>query len=99
MYYHIVMMRFSDKAGPEFHRRAEALCERIRSECEGLIHYDYGVNIADRGKGYDRVILSVFESGAAHDVYQVSPAHQELKAFMTPYFEDLVVCDSDVPRT
>ena len=96
MFYHIVMMRFNDRADAAFHRQVEAYSERIRRECRGLLHYDYGLNIAARAKGYDRAILSVFESSAAHEVYQVSALHQEMKTFMTPYFEDLVVCDTDV---
>ena len=97
MFCHIVMMRLSNKAGPEFHAQVEAFAGRVRRESAGLIHYDYGVNVAGRGKGYDRVVLSIFESSAAHDAYQVSPVHQEMKAFMTPYIEDLVVCDTDLP--
>ena len=97
MFYHIVMMRFNDKAGPEFHTQVEALAGRVRRECAGLIHYDYGINVAARGKGYEHVVLSIFESSAEHDVYQRSPVHQEMKAFMTPYFEDLVVCDTGLP--
>ena len=97
MFYHIVMMRFNDKAGQDFHRRVEAFSDRIRAETAGLIHYDYGLNVAGRARGYDRVIISVFDSSAAHDAYQVSPAHQEMKAYMTPYFDDLVACDTDVP--
>jgi hypothetical protein len=98
MFYHIVMMRFTDTAGAEFHRQVEAYAGRIRRDCGGLIHYDYGMNVASRGKGFDRVILAVFESSAAHDRYQVSPAHQDMKAYMTPFIGDLVVCDSDVPQ-
>ena len=96
MFYHIVMMRLNDKAGPEFHAQVEALAGHVRRECSALIHYDYGINVAARGKGYEHVVLSIFESSAAHDAYQVSPVHQEMKAFMTPYIEDLVVCDTDL---
>ena len=97
MFYHIVMMRLNGKAGAEFHAQAEAFAARVRRESAGLVHYGYGVNVAGRGKGYDHVVLSIFESSAAHDLYQVSPAHQGMKAFMTPYIEDLIVCDTDLP--
>lgn len=97
MFYHVVMMRFSAGADAAFHRRVEEFAERVRRECAGLLHYDYGRNVAERGKGYERVVLSVFESSPAHDAYQVSPVHQEMKAFMLPFIEDLVVCDADVP--
>jgi quinol monooxygenase YgiN len=97
MFYHIVMMRLSERADAAFHARVEAYAERVRRECRGLLHYDYGSNLADRGGGYDRAMLSVFESSSAHDAYQVSPVHQEMKAYMTPFIADLVVCDSDCP--
>mgnify|MGYP000096828468 CR=1 FL=1 len=98
MFYHVVMMRFTEAADAEFHRQVEEFAGRIRRECGGLIHYDYGTNVASRGKGFDRVVLAVLESSAAHDRYQVSEAHQAMKAYMTPFISDLVVCDADVPR-
>lgn len=97
MFCHLVMMRLNGKAGAEFHAQVEAFAGRVRRESAGLVHYGYGVNVAGRGKGYDHVVLSIFESSAAHDIYQASPAHQAMKAFMTPYIEDLVVCDTDLP--
>jgi hypothetical protein len=98
MFYHVVMMRYSDRADAGFHRRVRAYADRIRGECGGIVHYDYGANVADRGKGYDWVIAGVFESSAAHDAYQASAPHQEMKAFMMPCIADLVVCDLDVPQ-
>ena len=97
MFYHIVMMRLTDRADAGFHARVEAYSDRVRRECVGLLHYEYGINVADRGKGYERAVLSVFESREAHDAYQVSAVHQEMKAYMTPYIADLAVCDSDFP--
>ena len=98
MFYHIVMMRFTAEADAEFHRQVETFSQRIRQECDGILHYDYCRNIAERGKSYEHVIISVFESGAAHDRYQVSSPHQAMKAYMTPFILDLVVCDNDLPH-
>lgn len=98
MFYHLVMMRYTDRADAEFHRRVEGYAERVRRECGGLVRYDYGANIASRGKGYDWVVAGVFDSSAAHDAYQESPPHQAMKAFMMPFIADLVVCDVDVPQ-
>lgn len=98
MFYHVVMMRYTPAADAEFHRRVEGYVERVRHECGGLVRYDYGANVASRAKGYDWVVAGVFESSAAHDAYQVSPPHQEMKAYMMPFIADLVVCDMDVPR-
>lgn len=98
MFYHLVMMRYTDKADAEFHRRVEGFARRVRAECGGIVHYDYGANVASRAKGYDWVVAGVFESSAVHDAYQVSPPHQEMKAYMMPFIADLVVCDMDLPQ-
>lgn len=97
MFHHIVMMRLAAHADAAFHARVEDYARRIRSECAGLVRFEYVSNLADRAQGYGHAVLGAFASSAAHDAYQVSPAHQELKAFVAPYVEDLVVCDADVP--
>ncbi len=98
MFYHVVMMELSGGAGTEFQQDVERYVLRIREECSGVLQYEYCLNVASRGKSYSHVVLSVFESSEAHDRYQVSPAHQELKALVTPFIVDLVVFDSDVPN-
>ncbi len=98
MFYHIVMLRFDDQAGPDFHARVADYAARVRRECAGVIRYDYGVNAAARGKGCSHAVLSLFESSAAHDAYQASPAHQEMKAFMMPRIAEIVACDAEPPE-
>ena len=61
MLFHVVMMRFNDRGWPEFHAQVEAFARRVRRECAGLVQYDYGINVAARGKGYERVVLSIFK--------------------------------------
>ena len=97
MFYHIVMMRLGAAADAAFHREVEAFCGRFRREAEGVVSYNYGRNLADRAKGYDWAVIGQFASSAAHDAYQVSPLHQEMKAYMMPLIEDLVVCDFETP--
>ncbi|MFY3955023.1 Dabb family protein [Achromobacter xylosoxidans] len=40
---------------------------------------------------------AAFTDAAAHDRYQVSPAHQEMKAYMADFIERLVVFDGEIP--
>lgn len=94
MFTHAVLMRLVDVDG-DFHARVAACVARVRREVAALISYHYGPNLADRGRGYDWVVLGVFASAAAHDAYQVSAAHLELKDLMTPHIAELVVCDLD----
>lgn len=97
MFHHVVLLRL-ENVDAAFHARVAAYARRMPLEVRGIASYAYGRNRADRGKGYDWVVIGVFESSAAHDAYQVSPLHQELKAFMTPHIADIVVCDLDTGK-
>lgn len=98
MYMHIVMMEFSPEAGPEFFRQVEAYAARIHQECTGVKIYHFGVNEADRANGYTHAVVSAFEDSPAHDSYQVSPVHVEMKTYMGPYIQRLAVFDGLAPR-
>ena len=95
MFVHIVMLNLKD-ADDAFHRGVESFATRIKAEVDDVVAYNYGPNVADRGKQYTYAVTGGFESSAAHDAYQASPAHQEMKAFMTPYIEDMLACDMEL---
>jgi hypothetical protein len=95
MFHHVVLMKFSAQAGPAFHSLVEAYCARVRSADPPPHRYVYRPNIATRNDGLDHGIVAVFISAAEHDRYQVSKVHQEMKAYMTPFIERIVVCDID----
>lgn len=97
LYMHIVMMELIPDAGPEFFRQVEAYSVRIRQECVGVKIYHFGVNEADRASGYTHALVSAFEDSPAHDTYQVSPAHVEMKTYMGPYIQRLAVFDGSTP--
>jgi len=95
MFYHAVLMHIAEGADAGLDDQAEALAERIRAECKGLISFHYGSNIADRGKAFNRAVTGVFESSAAHDAYQVSAPHVALSELLKPHIEDIAVADLD----
>ena len=95
MFFHVVMMRLSDDADASVHARIHEFVGRVRRELDYVRDYHFGRNVADRGKGYDWAVIGTFDTSADHDRYQVSTVHQEMKAFMTPYISDIVVCDFD----
>jgi quinol monooxygenase YgiN len=97
MYMHIVMMEFSPSADTEFFGRVQAYADRIRAECQGVNMYHFGANGAARADGLTFAVVSAFEDAAQHDAYQVSPAHQEMKAYMGPYIRRMAVFDGDAP--
>lgn len=95
MFHHIVLMRFTPEADAAFFAKARHYVDRIRAECHGVVDYFMRENIASRSDGLTHGIVGVFTSSAAHDAYQVSPAHQEMKAFMSTRMARIVVLDTD----
>ena len=97
MFLHVVMLQLSASADAVFFERVAVYCERIKAECDGVMGYSFGANQAGRADGFKHAVIAAFTDGAAHDRYQVSPAHQEMKAYMAGFIERLAVFDGDVP--
>lgn len=98
MFHHVVLMKFTPAAGAQFHAEVEAYCQRVRAGDPVPQRYVYRPNLASRSDGLNHGIVAVFGSAAEHDRYQVSTVHQEMKAYMTPFIERIVVCDIDEER-
>lgn len=94
MFHHLVLMRLKDP-DRAFHDRVNGFVERVRRELPYVRAYHYGRNVAGRAQGFDWAVIASFDSSADHDRYQVSPVHQEMKAFILPHVADLVACDYD----
>lgn len=97
MFLHAVLMELADSADASFHGRVNEYCERIRKECDGVLTYYYGRNDASRSQGLDHAVIAAFTGSDAHDRYQVSPVHQEMKRYMAPLIVRMVVFDGTVP--
>jgi len=71
----------------------------LRRHSQGLrrISYQYTTNQSDRSADYGHAVIGHFQSAADHEAYQVHPIHIEMKRFMSPYIEAMVVldCQSD----
>lgn len=96
MFYHVVLMRLTE-ADDAFLARVSDYAERIRRELPYVRDYQFGRNAALRAKGYSWTVIGTFENSADHDRYQISPVHQQMKAFMMPHIADIVVCDLGAP--
>lgn len=94
MFIHVVMMSFREGTGAAFHEQVQVYAARIRNECDGLVHYLYGRNEASRADGLTHAVVATFDGEAAHERYQASPVHQEMKSFMAERMERVVVFDS-----
>jgi hypothetical protein len=95
MFHHILLMNFAPDTGPEFFARAQEYIARIKAECEGVQSYFLAENRANRSDGLTHGIVALFDSSAAHDAYQASPIHQEMKAFMATRMARVVVLDTE----
>lgn len=96
MFLHVVMLKFKPGTGAAEHAAIEAFSARVRSECAGVLRYEYHPNVAARAQGFERAIYSIFESSAAHDAYQISPTHVAMKVFVGQITVDILVCDSEI---
>ncbi len=95
MFHHIVLMSFDKDVDAVFFARAQDYVERVKAECSGVVDYFMRQNIAARSDGLTHGIVGVFKDSIAHDAYQISPVHQEMKAFMTARMSRIVVLDTD----
>jgi len=96
MYLHVVMLALDPKADAAFFDTVQGFCDRVRNECDGVIAYAFRANEADRAQGYTHATVCAFSDAAAHDAYQISPAHVAMKAYMTPFITQLAVFDGAV---
>ncbi|WP_343292616.1 Dabb family protein [Vandammella animalimorsus] len=96
MYMHIVMLELSATCDAQFFDTVNAYAQRIWHECQGVRLYQFTANEASRAQGYTHAVISAFDSAELHDAYQISPAHQAMKAYMAPFIKRLAVFDGMV---
>lgn len=92
-FYHVVLLKLSAGADQAYHDKVIDYCRQIRSSVDGVLSYDFEANNASRAKGFGHAVVARFVDEAAHDAYQVCPLHVDMKSFMAPMIEDLVVLD------
>lgn len=95
MFHHVVLMKFRESADAAFFDRVEKYAEELRRVTPNMHRYVFKQNIASRADGLTHGIIATFESSADHDGYQVSPVHVEMRDYMAPVIERIVVCDID----
>jgi hypothetical protein len=95
MFHHVVLMAFSSAADQAFLQKVEQFAEQVRRSGPRLHRYVFRENIASRNDGLTHGIVSAFDTSEDHDVYQTSPIHMEMKAYMAPFLSRIVVLDLD----
>ena len=97
VYSHTVLVNLGPAADATFFTKLRQFESAVRTSCAGVMEYRFATNEATSKKGFDHVLFSTFESRAAFVAYDRSALHGEIKDFLRPYVEDLVVADGDLP--
>jgi heme-degrading monooxygenase HmoA len=97
---HIVFFTLHESS-PANRAALVAACDKYLSGHEGTVYYSAGIlndelarPVNDRG--FDVALHVVFESKAAHDVYQQHPRHIQFVEENKPNWKQVRVFDSDI---
>lgn len=97
---HIVFFTLHESS-PANRAALVAACDKYLAGHEGTVYYSAGIlndelarPVNDRG--FDVALHVVFESKAAHDVYQQHPRHLQFVEENKPNWKQVRVFDSDV---
>ena len=76
-----------------------AACEKYLSDHPGVLYYSVGPRAAEyqrpvNDSDFDVALNLVFESEAAHDVYQTSERHQQFLAEQSPNWSQVRIFDA-----
>lgn len=92
MFHHTVMVNFV-AVDAEFLQMVEGYAGRIRGMQDGLIEFGFHHNDSSRAGAFRHAFVSRFRDSAAHDRFQTSALHEELKRLIMPRVAELVVLD------
>ena len=96
MYSHTVLLNLGPAADAAFFAKLRQFESAVRTSCAGVVEYRFSTNEATSKKGFGHVLFSAFESRAAFVAYDRSALHVEMKDFLRPYVDDLMVADGDL---
>lgn len=99
---HSVYFRLKDNS-TEARKKFIASCKKYLTDHPGTAFFAVGGRALDiewavSDRGFDVVLLLVFESKAAHDEYQDSPRHQQFLEENEPNWAEIRVFDAYVEQ-
>lgn len=97
MFYHVVLLNLKG-LDPTSLASLHGFASRMRDELPFVQEFYFGVNKASRAAQYGWTVIATFDDEKDHECYQVSDVHQQMKAFLTPFIEDIVVADVEIAR-
>jgi hypothetical protein len=97
MFSHIVIF-WTDPGQPNAADQLVASASKLLQPIPGLVHFQVGKMIGSQrpvvDQSYQVALNTVFTSQAAHDAYQVHPAHVEfVQKYVKPLVKKIVVYD------
>ena len=93
MFYHLVMVRFTDGADATFHQRIHDYCDEMQAKVPSVRQYSYCANLVPGG--FTHSIVGVYDSIEDYNAYWHTQLHDDLKAYMTQFVAQRMVCDFD----
>ena len=77
-----ILLKFKDTTTQEQLQLVVERFQSLRQHLIGIIDLQAGINLSDRGKGYQVVLKISFEDQAALDAYEENPDHRACSAFI-----------------
>ncbi|CAB3837079.1 Dabb family protein [Achromobacter deleyi] len=93
MFRHVVMLSLNNPLTERDHEEIVGMCQSIKEELPGILELRFATNTSDRAHSYTHAFVADFVDAAAHDLYQVAPAHVPLKHKVMALSRQLVVLD------
>ena len=92
MFHHVVLLNLKG-LDPASLSELHGFASRMRDVLPYVREFYFGINKASRAAQYGWTVVATFDNEDDHERYQISDLHQEMKAFLTPFIEDIVVAD------
>lgn len=93
MFRHVVLLRFNQPLEQRDYDDIVNSCVVMKKELAGILSLIFVANRSDRAQSYTHAFVADFFDQDAHDRYQQTPIHIQLKKKITKLSSDLVVLD------
>ncbi|MFV8828956.1 Dabb family protein [Alkalihalobacterium sp. APHAB7] len=77
-----VLVKFADTTTPEQLQEVVDRFKALKNHLTGIVDLQAGLNILERNKEYQVVLMVRFEDQAALDAYVADPEHQAVAAYI-----------------
>jgi hypothetical protein len=97
MLHHIVMFKFSETPGSDQKEKnkleVKNRLEELPAKIDVIRSMEVGINIVQRARAFDLVLIATFDNLQDLEKYRVHPAHQEFVAYVSQLREQAASVD------